>query len=633
MNILDVQDKLKNLSEQQLVQEMQMPSGSAPQFLVLSEMSRRKRMRDDLTSAQQAPQRTVAEEAVAAAGVPQAGLGQMARAMAPQTDVTQNTGIGSLMPQAPVQGMAEGGEVGGPTVVRNGRRYTQLPNGMLIDAATGLPANPTSPQDEMLLGAQGFERRTGLPADIDAYLARPMDGDFWTTGVPPALTGYATHAGPPSHAARAEVGISPYQEDNVYDWTTGVPPALTGYATHAGPPSHAARADIDAYLARPMEGDFLLGAEGFERRTGLSADIDAYLARTAPENGDFLLGAEGFERRTGLPADIDAYLARTAPENGDFLLGAEGFERRTGLPADIDAYLNPPVPAPFYDFPPFPGRSGYGGDPDFGPNSLASIPEVLRGRVVFAPDGTMSFEMPPAPTLDESRAALSDTFMGAIEKDEDPTATEDPAAAKDAPVAPRLPGGPSGPSGSGSGSGASAAPVSSYEQELIDAMKRSEKRATQDKWLALAQAGLALMSSAQPTLGGAIGEAGLQGLGAFREGRDASEAERMKLLEAQYAVQMARQQATSSGGGGGGGSGFDLGDIKELVGLSASFGEQMATMTDMNGSPIPAMQDEYERAAAARAQLNNMIYNMSLYLFPQTGSGPAGATDDVDDIR
>jgi hypothetical protein len=31
----------------------------------------------------------------------------------------------------------------------------------------------------------------------------------------------------------------------------------------------------------------------------------------------------------------------------------------------------------------------------------------------------------------------------------------------------------------------------------------------QDKWLALAQAGLALMSSQQPTIGGAIGEAGL----------------------------------------------------------------------------------------------------------------------------
>ena len=48
MNILDVQDNLKNFSEKQLINEMQMPSGNAPQFLVLSEITRRKRMRDQM---------------------------------------------------------------------------------------------------------------------------------------------------------------------------------------------------------------------------------------------------------------------------------------------------------------------------------------------------------------------------------------------------------------------------------------------------------------------------------------------------------------------------------------------------------------------------------------------------------
>jgi hypothetical protein len=41
----------------------------------------------------------------------------------------------------------------------------------------------------------------------------------------------------------------------------------------------------------------------------------------------------------------------------------------------------------------------------------------------------------------------------------------------------------------------------------------------QDKWLALAQAGLALMSSQQPTFGGALGEAGLTGISALRTAR------------------------------------------------------------------------------------------------------------------
>ena len=74
MNIIDIQDNLKNFSEKQLINEMQRPSGNAPQFLVLSEITRRKRMRDQFKSDQAAKEQTVAQEAVAAAGVPQGGI-------------------------------------------------------------------------------------------------------------------------------------------------------------------------------------------------------------------------------------------------------------------------------------------------------------------------------------------------------------------------------------------------------------------------------------------------------------------------------------------------------------------------------------------------------------------------------
>jgi hypothetical protein len=53
----------------------------------------------------------------------------------------------------------------------------------------------------------------------------------------------------------------------------------------------------------------------------------------------------------------------------------------------------------------------------------------------------------------------------------------------------------------------------------------------QDKWLALAQAGLSLMSSQQPTIGGAIGEAGLAGITALRQARG----ERDERIERQQA--------------------------------------------------------------------------------------------------
>ena len=93
MNILDIQEALKDFSEQQLIKEMQSPSGNAPQFLVLSELNRRKRMKADFQArqAQQAP--TVAEALVASAGVPTQEMPQMSAQMAPSTDMAQNSGV------------------------------------------------------------------------------------------------------------------------------------------------------------------------------------------------------------------------------------------------------------------------------------------------------------------------------------------------------------------------------------------------------------------------------------------------------------------------------------------------------------------------------------------------------------
>ena len=115
LNMIDTQDKLKNFSQEQLIREMQMPTGSAPQFMVLSEIERRKRMRADAQRQEGLMQPTVAQEAVSAAGVPQQGIAQVAQAMAPKTDMTQNTGVPSVQasklpgqPNQP-QRMADGG--------------------------------------------------------------------------------------------------------------------------------------------------------------------------------------------------------------------------------------------------------------------------------------------------------------------------------------------------------------------------------------------------------------------------------------------------------------------------------------------------------------------------------------------
>lgn len=111
MNILQVQDDLKNFSQQQLIQEMKQPKGVAPQFLVLGEITRRKRMSDDMKTRGAADQRTVAQEVVSAAGVPQGGLAQMSQAMAPKSSIEPNMQPPSQaqpQPQAPMP-MASGG--------------------------------------------------------------------------------------------------------------------------------------------------------------------------------------------------------------------------------------------------------------------------------------------------------------------------------------------------------------------------------------------------------------------------------------------------------------------------------------------------------------------------------------------
>jgi hypothetical protein len=59
MNLLKIQDALKNASDDQLMQLMQAPDSSAPSYLVLSEIRRRKDMR---AQQPQEPQGTVAED-------------------------------------------------------------------------------------------------------------------------------------------------------------------------------------------------------------------------------------------------------------------------------------------------------------------------------------------------------------------------------------------------------------------------------------------------------------------------------------------------------------------------------------------------------------------------------------------
>jgi hypothetical protein len=74
MNLIELSNNLKDVPDQLLLKEVQEPTGAYPAYLVITEMTRRKRMRDSVMK--EAPQTTVAED------LAQPSREQMMRAMA-----------------------------------------------------------------------------------------------------------------------------------------------------------------------------------------------------------------------------------------------------------------------------------------------------------------------------------------------------------------------------------------------------------------------------------------------------------------------------------------------------------------------------------------------------------------------
>ena len=99
MNILEIEDIIKGLPDQALVQEAQAPSGQMPQFLVVSEIQRRADMRKRFQNQQQEmPQGTIAQQIVQG-GIASMGNQQPIQPMPPQGMPQQG------MPPMPQQGM------------------------------------------------------------------------------------------------------------------------------------------------------------------------------------------------------------------------------------------------------------------------------------------------------------------------------------------------------------------------------------------------------------------------------------------------------------------------------------------------------------------------------------------------
>lgn len=139
MNILEQEDIIKGLPDQALMQEAKMPSGQVPQFLVVSEIQRRKDMRKRY-DAERPQEGTVKDQILGEASMGIMGAMPPQMAMAPQMPQGMPQmppqGIQQAMPPQRMSGggvvrLFEGGGTGPEAIIRS--VLAQNPNATMVD--------------------------------------------------------------------------------------------------------------------------------------------------------------------------------------------------------------------------------------------------------------------------------------------------------------------------------------------------------------------------------------------------------------------------------------------------------------------------------------------------------------------
>lgn len=573
MNIIDVQDQLKNFSENQLIQEMQMPSGMAPQFLVLSEIQRRKRVRDDFAKRNAAMEQTVAQEAVAAAGVPMQGIAGMSEAMAPQSAASD--GIGTIMPQsmrqavpdAPEMPMQEGGLIESlfkgreslseaskrPEIRRHkdGRRAMYKPgtniflgyvqedemyDGGVVRAQNGLPRGLRLRNPGNIRPGAGFYGETG---DDGGYAQFESDeagiraiqrllGTYGSKYGINTLRGLANRYAPPSDNnptgnyidfLSQQTGIEPDEEIDLAGRGSDIIPAIIGFEQGQQPFSQelinraieAAGTEDPDEISNILEGQ--LPAEltdaGVTAQDLFQADAEPGMMSAMASTNDtdkpssvsdffskYILGPKGREiAGTSTPDELEAIRqagegARTGEVIGERQAVSEGYDDYVDRARS--AGVIPAEPKEFLDK----------REPD--DSGVSPLDRMTMSNVA-------AVSTQAKPEIDDSTK----------------TDDADAKAGKAFGDLSNLILGTSKPEGE----------VSDLEGEIKALQAKMEKSREQDKWLALAQAGMALMSSKEPTMMGALGEAGISGLTAMREAQQRYEEGVVDLINARAKLQ------------------------------------------------------------------------------------------------
>ena len=188
------------------------------------------------------------------------------------------------------------------------------------------------------------------------------------------------------------------------------------------------------------------------------------------------------------------------------------------------------------------------------------------------------------------------------------------------------------PAGGGAKSALSGK-LGGMEGQLADYLAQMDKVRDQDKWLALANTGLALMASKQPTLGGALGEAGMAGMKQLQDGKKQYSKDKMAILALQQRIDAAKLAAQTS---------LDVANIRAAaVGKGGSSGTKLPTgsslmtylsgkLEDLTGQRFIAAQQkdgaELMRIDAEIAEVERQIKQVV-----STGTFTAGTQNNSND--
>ena len=542
MNVLQIQDNLKNFSEDQLIREMQQPSGSAPQFLVLSELNRRKRVKGDLEARQAQQQPTVVEDVVASAGVPQSGMMGMSEAMAPAS--VESGGIGSMMPKT----MKMGGEV------------DSYAEGGVIRAQSGLSladknSNPGNIRPAGFFGETGSNKGYATYASPEfglrsiAMLSDKYAKDYGIGTVNDFIERYAPKSDKNlNNKAYAKMvadslGVDPdeqvdFTDDNV---KKAIIPAITKFEGYSE--------DIDPdMLNRAITGSKETGDES--KVNELLSGVDSFSGSGLPAlTTSVPKGVRPDFNINSVPKNMreKKYLEQLKREQlkgkqqkrpilSDILEKNVKEDQKKPKPSILEEKTKPlgfdPFPDPYSQnrkeqLRGMEGRynqdvysDGYGIFTDIDPLADIQSPiikENVKEKLI------KEDKMPPTKKIGGSDEAIQKEILQNLGPSKESLEAIDDESAiigSDIPLVYDL---QSQVTGTGLKKEKPPAPkvdttaLTSLEQELLNRQSQLQKDRDFDRYMALAQAGLSIMSSDKPTLAGAIGEGGTAGLTAFRD--------------------------------------------------------------------------------------------------------------------